>query len=76
MSEAIYIGNTQQTPKKRMDGHFSNLLHLLKKRTQIRLICCPFRTALYDTTSHTDLCKCKTFKLVKHFNPIIAEHFY
>ena len=29
MCDAIYIGNTQQTFKK-MDGHFSNLLRLLK----------------------------------------------
>ena len=26
----IYIGNTQQTLKKRMDGHFSDLQRLLK----------------------------------------------
>ena len=30
MCNTIYIGKTQQTFKKRMDGHFSNLLHLLK----------------------------------------------
>ena len=30
MCGAIYIGNTQQTLKKRMVGHFSNLLRLLK----------------------------------------------
>ena len=30
MCDAIYIGNTQQTFKKRMDGHFSDLLRLLK----------------------------------------------
>ena len=29
MCETIYIGNTQQTFKKRMGGHFSNLLRLL-----------------------------------------------
>ena len=28
--EAIYIGNTQQTFNKIMDGHFSNLLRILK----------------------------------------------
>ena len=28
--EAIYIGNTQQTCKKIMDGHFSDLPRLLK----------------------------------------------
>ena len=32
MCDAIYIGNTQQTFKKIMDGHFYNLLRLLKNR--------------------------------------------
>ena len=32
MCEAIYIGNTHQTFKKIMDGHFSNLLRLLNNR--------------------------------------------
>ena len=31
MCESIYIGNTQQTFKKIMDGNFSDLLRLLKK---------------------------------------------
>ena len=30
MCDAIYIGNTQPTPKKRMDGHLSGILRLLK----------------------------------------------
>ena len=30
MCDAIYIGNTQQTFKKRMDGHFYDLKILLK----------------------------------------------
>ena len=30
MCDAIYIGNTHQTLKKIMDGHFSDLLLLLK----------------------------------------------
>ena len=30
MCDAIYIGNTQQTFKKIMDGHFSDLQRLLK----------------------------------------------
>ena len=38
MCDAIYIGNTQQTFKKRMDGHFSNVQRLLKNRkNQIHL---------------------------------------
>ena len=30
MCADIYMGNTQQTLKKIMNGHFSNLLRLLK----------------------------------------------
>ena len=30
MCDDIHIGKTQKTLKKRMDGHFSDLLHLLK----------------------------------------------
>ena len=30
MYEDIYLGKTQQTFKKIMDGHFSNLLRLFK----------------------------------------------
>ena len=32
MCEAIYIGNAQHKFKKRMDGHFSNIIRLLKNR--------------------------------------------
>ena len=42
MGEAIYIGNIQQTLMKRMDGHLSDILRLLKKRKKFRFICCPF----------------------------------
>ena len=34
MCDAIYIGNTQQTFKKRIDIHFSDILHLLLKNRQ------------------------------------------
>ena len=30
MCDAVYIGNTQQTLKKRIDGHLSDLQRLLK----------------------------------------------
>ena len=30
MCDDVYIGNTHQTLNKRMDGHFSNILRLLK----------------------------------------------
>ena len=31
MCDAIYMGNTQHKIKKRMDGHFYDILRLLKK---------------------------------------------
>ena len=31
MFEAICIGNTQQIFNKRIDGHLSDIIHLLKK---------------------------------------------
>ena len=43
--DAIYIGNTQQTFKKIIDGHLSDLLRLFKNG-KIRLICCPLQTEL------------------------------
>ena len=39
MSEAIYTGNNHQAFQKRMDGHFSDLLRLLKNgKNLIRLL--------------------------------------
>ena len=40
----IYIGNTQQNFKKRMDGHFSDILRLLKNgKNQTHLLPTPYR---------------------------------
>ena len=45
MCDTIYIGNTQQTFKKRIDRYFSDLQHLLKNgKNQIHLP--PLCTAL------------------------------
>ena len=45
MCDDIYIGNTQQTFKKIMDGHFYNLLRLLtNEKTQTRLLPTPNST--------------------------------
>ena len=71
MCDAIYIGNTQQTFKKIIDGHFSDLLRLLKNG-KIRLISAHFEQHFNTTTPRTDLCKYMTFKVVKQLNPIGA----
>ena len=72
MCEAIYIGNTQQTFKKRMDGHFSDLQHLLKNGEKSNSFAAHFEQHFNTTTSSTYLRKCMTFKVVKQINPIGA----
>ena len=63
--EAIYIGKTQQTFKKIMDAHFSNLQRLLKNRQKSDSFAAHFVQQFNDTMSRTDLRKCMTFKVVK-----------
>ena len=53
MCNAIYIGNTQQTFKKRMDGHFSDLLRLLKNRQKSDSFAAHFKQHFNTTTSRT-----------------------
>ena len=43
---AVHIGNTQQTFKKRADGHFSDLLRLLQNGQKSDSFACPFQTTL------------------------------
>ena len=71
--DTIYIGNTQQTFKKRMDGHFSNLQRLLKNGQKSDSFAAHFIQHFNDTMSHTDLRKCMTFKVIKQLNPIGAK---
>ena len=70
--DAIYIGNTQQTFKTRMDGHFSDLLYLFKNRQKSDSFSAHFEQHFKATMPHTDLCKYMTFKLVKQLNQIEA----
>ena len=70
--QIIYIGNTQQTFKKRIDGHFSNLQRLLENRHKSDSFAAHFVQNFNTTTSRTDLCKYMTFKVVKQLNPIGA----
>ena len=57
MCDAIYIGNTQQTFKKRMDGYFSELLRLLKNGQKSDSFAAHFEQHFNTNTSHTDLRK-------------------
>ena len=57
MRDASYIGNTQQTFKKRMDGHFSDLLRLLKNGQKSDSFADHFKQHFNTTTSRTDLLK-------------------
>ena len=66
MCDAIYIGNTQQNFKKRMDGHFSNLLRLLKNGQKSDSFAAHFEQHFNTITSRTDLRKYMTFKVVNH----------
>ena len=43
MCDAIYIGKTQKTFKKRMDGHLSDILHLIKNRKKLDSFAVDFR---------------------------------
>ena len=72
MCDAVYIGNTQQTFKKRMDGHFSNLLRLLKNVQKSDSFSAHFEQHFNSTPPRTDLRKYMNFKVVKQPNPIGA----
>ena len=72
MCDAIYIGITQQTLKKIMDGHLSDLLRLLNKRKKSDSFSAHFKQHFNDTTSRTDLRKYMSFKVLKQVKPIGA----
>ena len=72
MCDAIYIGNTQQTLKKIMDGHFSNLLLLLKNGQKSDSFATRFEQHFNTTKSRIDLRKYMTFKVAKQINLIGA----
>ena len=72
MCEDIYIGNTHQKFKKRMNGHFTDLVCLLKNGKKLYSFAAHFEQHFNSTRSRTDLHKCMTFKVVKYLNPIGA----
>ena len=55
MCDAIYIGNTHQTFKKRTDGNFSDLQRLLKKtdKSQIQLMPTSYSTLMITRHVYT-----------------------
>ena len=72
MCDAIYIVNIQQTFKKIMDGHFSDIKRLLKDGQKSDLFAAHFSQHFNNTTSRTDICRCMTFKAIKQLNRIDA----
>ena len=70
--DAIYIGNTHQTLKKKMDGHFSDLLCLLKNRNKSYSFAAHLEQHFNSTTTPTDLRNYMKFKVVKQINLIGA----
>ena len=72
MCDAIYIGNTQKTFKTILDGHFSNLLRLLKNGQKLDSFAVYFEQYFNTTTPRTDLRKYMMFKVVKQVNQISA----
>ena len=72
MSDAIYIDNNQHTFKKRMDGHFYNLLRLLNNGQKSDLFSAHSEQNFNTTTSRIDLRKYTKFKVLNHLKPIGA----
>ena len=72
MCDAIFIVNTQQTFKKRIDGHFYDLLRLLKNGHKHDWFDDHFEQHIKSTTSCTDLRKYMPFKVVMQINLIGA----
>ena len=68
----MYIQNTQQKFKKRMNGHFYDILRLLTNTPKYGSFAAHFEQHFKYTTSRTDLHKFKKFKVVKEINPIGA----
>ena len=68
----MYIGNTQHTFKKIINGHFSDLLHLLKNGQIPDSFSAHFEQHFKSTTSHTYLQKCMPLNSVKKLIPIGA----
>ena len=72
MCETIYIVNTQQTYKKKMYSHLSNLLRPLKNRQKSDSFAAHLEQHFKSTIPRIDLRKYMRFKLINQINPIGA----
>ena len=72
MCDAIYVGNTQMTFKKRMEGHLSDLQRLLKNGQKSDSFAAHFVQHFKPTKLRTDIRKYITVKVVKQLNLIGA----
>ena len=70
MCDAIDIGNTQKTLKKRINGHFSNILRLLNNGHKSYSFADHFEQHFNTTTSRIDIRKYMTFKVLNQLNQI------
>ena len=61
----MYIGNTQQTFKKRVGVHFSNGQRLLKSRQKSDSCAANFQQNFKSISPGMDLRQCMIFKVVK-----------
>ena len=57
-----YIGNTQQTFKNILDGHFSDVQPILKNAQKLETFAAHFEHHFKFVMSHMNLCKYMTFK--------------
>ena len=70
MGDAIYVGNKQQTLKKRMDGHFCDVQKLLKTGQKLDSFAAHYEQHLNSSRSRTTLCTCMMFEVDKQLNSI------
>ena len=70
MCDASYIGDTQKTFKKIMDGHFSDIQRLVKNGQKSDSFAAHFVQHFDNSTARTDLRTRMTFKVLKQLNPI------
>ena len=70
MCDDITIGNTQQTHKKRMDDHFSDILCLLKNGQKSDSFSAHPKQHFNPNMSRADLRKYITFKVAKQIKLI------
>ena len=76
MCEDIYIGNTQQTTKKIMDGHFPDILRLIKNVQKPDSFASYLEQYFNATKPHTYIRKYMTFKVVKIYKPDWRKVFF